>query len=97
MTDQKKAPHPGEVLAAFLKKYGWTQAEFAWIIGRNAVRVNEIIRGKTGISARSAREFAAALGTSPEFWMSAQTTYDLSICERNISEIVKRAKERGNQ
>ena len=97
MTHLKLPPHPGQVLAAFLKKIGMTQADFAWIIDRNPVRVNEIIRGKTGISARSAKEFAAALGTSPEFWMSAQTTYDLAICNKDVSGIVKRAQERGER
>jgi HTH-type transcriptional regulator/antitoxin HigA len=94
MTDEKKTPHPGEILAAFLKKKGWTQVEFAEIIERSPVRVNEIIRGKIGISAKSAIEFAAALGTTPQFWMSAQTAYDLSICKKDVSNIKERAKER---
>ena len=52
--------------AAFAKKIGWTRA-----------RLNELIRGKRGISAEAALDLAEALGTSPKLWMNLQTTYEL--------------------
>jgi antitoxin HigA-1 len=40
-------------------------------------RVNEIVRGKRGITPETAWLFAEAFGTSPEFWLNLQANYDL--------------------
>jgi addiction module HigA family antidote len=39
--------------------------------------LNELIKGKRGISAAAALDLAEALGTSPKLWMNLQATYDL--------------------
>ena len=59
---------PGEFLRDELEERGWTQTEFAEIIGRPHRVVNEIIAGKRGISPETAHEFAAALGPSAQLW-----------------------------
>lgn len=68
---------PGEFLRDELDARGWTQLEFAEIIGRPPRVVNEIIAGKRGISPDTAKELAAALETSPQFWMNLETAYQL--------------------
>ncbi|NUB18760.1 HigA family addiction module antidote protein [Azospirillum formosense] len=68
---------PGEFLRDELEARGWTQLEFAEIIGRPPRLVNEIIAGKRGITPDTAKELAAALGTSAQFWMNLETTYQL--------------------
>jgi HTH-type transcriptional regulator/antitoxin HigA len=70
--------HPGEFLRDELEARGWTQTEFAEIIGRTPRVVNEIIAGKRGISPGTAKVIAAALGTSPQFWMNLDTAYQLA-------------------
>lgn len=71
--------HPGEVLLEdFLKPLDITQVAFAAHIGVPVQRVNEIVRGKRGISPESAWLFGQALGTTPEFWMNLQVHYDLA-------------------
>jgi addiction module HigA family antidote len=40
-------------------------------------RINEIVRGKRGITPVTAWLFAEAFGTTPEFWLNLQTNYDL--------------------
>ena len=70
--------HPGEHLRDELDARGWTQVEFAEIIGRPVQAINEIVNGKRGVTARTAREFGAALGTSAELWMNLNTAYRLS-------------------
>lgn len=72
-----KVFHPGVHLRDELEALGWSQVEFAEIIGRPVRLVNEIVNGKRGISAKTARELGAALGTSPEFWMRLDTSYQL--------------------
>ena len=79
MNRQPKNPfHPGEMLLEeFLEPQGMTQAEFARKIGWTKARLNELIRGKRGITAEAALDLADALGTSPKLWMNLQATYDL--------------------
>ena len=48
-------------------------------------RVNEIVRGKRGVSPETACLFAAALGTTPEFWVNLQTAHDLVACKPSRS------------
>ncbi len=75
----KNPIHPGEMLLEeFLEPLGKTQAAFADELGWTKARLNELIRGKRGITAESALDLAAALSTPPQLWMNLQSTYDLS-------------------
>ena len=70
--------HPGEILLEeFLKPLEVTQVAFARHINVPVQRINEIIRGRRGITPQTAWLFAQALGTTPEFWINLQTTYEL--------------------
>jgi len=70
--------HPGEMLLEeFLKPMGVSQVEFAKHLKVSFKRINEIVNGKRAISPETAWLFSQALGTSPQFWMNLQTTYDL--------------------
>ena len=61
--------HPGEVLSEeFLGPLGLTQVELARHIGVPVQRVNEIIRGKRGVTPETAWLLAQAFETTPEFW-----------------------------
>lgn len=72
--------HPGEMLLEeFLKPMGMTQVAFAKHLGISLQRVNEIVRGKRGVTAETAWLFSEALGTTPEFWMNMQSGYDLAL------------------
>jgi len=68
---------PGEFLADELEERGWTQTEFAEIIRRPVKTVNEIITGRKAVTPETAREFAAALGTSPQYWLNLESAYQL--------------------
>lgn len=72
--------HPGEILLNdFLDPLGVTQKAFAEHIGVPNQRVNEIVRGRRGVSSETAWLFANALGTTPEFWMNLQVLHDLAL------------------
>ena len=79
MAKQPNNPfHPGEILLEeFLVPAGITQSAFAEKIGWTRARLNELIKGKRGISAEAALDLAETLGTSAKLWMNLQTTYDL--------------------
>ncbi|AXS83593.1 MULTISPECIES: HigA family addiction module antitoxin [Marinobacter] len=71
--------HPGVILVKeFLEPIGLTQKALANHLGVSVQRVNEIARGKRGITPDTAWLFAEAFNTSPEFWLNLQSTYDLS-------------------
>ena len=75
----KRAPtHPGEMLLEeFLKPLEMTQAEAARRMRISSNRLNELIRKKRGVTAETALRLSGLLGTSPEFWLNLQTSWDL--------------------
>src|SRR6185437_6960651 len=83
---------PGEFLADELDARGWTQMEFAEIIRRPTKLVNEIIAGKKSITPETARELAAALGTTPQYWLNLEYAYQLwKTAPSPSEEIIARA------
>ena len=80
--------HPGEMLLEeFLRPMGMSQRAFAEKLGWTQTRLNEIIRGKRGITAESALDLADALGTSAKLWMNLQATYDLHAAKQRRSRV----------
>ena len=80
MLPENRIPaHPGEILQReFLDALGVTQVAFAAHIGVPNQRINEIVRGKRGVTPKTAWLFAQALDTSPEFWLNLQAFHDLA-------------------
>jgi antitoxin HigA-1 len=71
--------HPGEILLEeFLKPMEMSQIQFSKKIGWSSRKVNEIIKGKRGITAASALGLADYFKSSPEFWLNLQQTWDLA-------------------
>jgi addiction module HigA family antidote len=80
MRAPKNPIHPGEMLLEeFLRPAGITQAAFAARLGWTRARLNELIRGKRGVTAAAALDLAEALGTSSRLWMNLQATWDLDV------------------
>jgi addiction module HigA family antidote len=95
MHPKKRVPtHPGGVLLEeFLTPLGITQVELAAHIGVPVQRINEIVRGKRGVSPETAWLLSQALGTTPEFWVNLQVTHDLAA--QRPSRQVKRLRKTG--
>ena len=75
----RTATHPGIILLKeFLEPLELTQKALAMHVGVPVQRVNEIIRGKRGITPETAWLLSEALNTSPEFWLNLQAVHDLS-------------------
>ncbi len=73
------ATHPGIILLQeFLEPARLTQAELARALGIPLNRVNELVRGKRGITPETALLLAGYFKNSAEFWMNLQTAYDLT-------------------
>ncbi len=78
MTQHITPVHPGEVLKDELEEIGLSQSALAEHIDVLPKTVNEICRGKRGISAEMAIKLARALGASPQFWLNLQNNWELS-------------------
>lgn len=77
-TDKIINPHPGEILLEeFLKPMSLSQSKLAIELRVPCHRINEIIRGRRGITADTALRLSMFFGTTPDFWMNLQKKYDL--------------------
>jgi addiction module HigA family antidote len=70
--------HPGAVLRDELEGIGVSQSSLAEHIGVLPKTINEICRGKRGISADMALKLSQALGATPYFWLNLQNNWELS-------------------
>lgn len=75
--------HPGEVLLEeFLEPMGITPTKLARELDVPSNRITRIVYGHSSISAETAALLSAVLGTTPEFWLNLQASYDLSCVSR---------------
>jgi len=74
--------HPGHVLGDELSERQITQSALAHHIGVLSKTINEICRGKRGISAEMAVKLSLALGATPQFWLNLQKNWELGRVKR---------------
>ena len=79
MTKKMPAPiAPGEILLEeFMKPNGISQNRLAREIDVNPARVNDIVHGRSTITAPVALRLAKYFNTTPELWMNLQAGYEL--------------------
>ena len=77
-TNGMRLVHPGEILREeYLEPLGMTANALAGALHLTAARVNEIVRERRGVTPDTALRLAHYFGTTPEFWLNLQMTYDL--------------------
>ena len=78
--DHRIPTHPGVILSQeFLTPLCLSQVALAAHLGVPVQRVNELVRGKRGVTPQTAWLLAQALNTTPEFWVNLQTAHDLAL------------------
>jgi len=88
---------PGEYLRDELEERGWTEKEFAEILGRPVQMVSEILNGRKQIVTETALALSEALGTSAELWVNLQSTYDLHTAKSTrplVTDVSRRSRLR---
>ena len=74
----RQPTHPGEMLLEeFLTPMGITQQELANAIHVPYQRINEIVRGRRGVTPSTALRLAKFFGVSADFWLNLQLRWDL--------------------
>jgi len=69
---------PGEILLEeFMRPHDVSQNRLARDIGVNPARINDIVHGRSAITATIALRLAKYFGTTPQLWLNLQSDYDL--------------------
>jgi addiction module HigA family antidote len=96
MKMRREPTTPGEILAEeFLGPLGLTQRELAEHLGCDVKVINRIVNGRTALSAEMALKLAAALQTSPEFWLNAQQAVSLFRASRRLQKMPNALRRAG--
>jgi addiction module HigA family antidote len=83
--------HPGEVLKHdYLIPLGLSATALAKALRVPPPRVNDIVRGRRGVSADTALRLARHFGGDARSWLNLQTTYDLRVAEIKNGHRVQR-------
>lgn len=76
---------PGEVLEEeFLLPMGISQYRLAREIHVSPRRINEIVKGKRAVTADTALRLGKFFGTTAQFWINLQTSYDLECAAEKV-------------
>ncbi len=91
--------HPGEILLEeFLNPMEITLEQLAEDIHISLIKIDEIIQGKSAITADIALRLSKYLGLSERFWLNIQVNYDLEFAKDQLedrleSEVLKFRKQ----
>jgi addiction module HigA family antidote len=84
--------HPGEIIKEdFLVPLDMSVSRLASALDVDAARLNEIVRGRRGITADTALRLARYLGTTAEFWMKLQVDYELRVARQEKLKFIERS------
>ena len=86
--------HPGEVLGEELGELNVSATELARQLKVPPNRITGIINGTRSVSADTALRLGHWFGTSAEFWLNLQKSYELRLAERESGNEIKRLPRR---
>ena len=90
-----RAIHPGEILKGELEELSLSANALAKALDVPTNRITAILNEQRGITADTALRLAKFFGTSPDFWMSLQSSYDVKKAREAVGqEIEKNVKPR---
>jgi addiction module HigA family antidote len=90
----RPAIHPGEILAEELAEIGVTPTELARQLSVPANRITQIVQGKRAITGDTALRLGHWFGTSAQFWLNLQSSYDIRIAENAAGAEIRRLPKR---
>ena len=83
--------HPGQTIKEdCLAPAGMSVNQLAKHLKITPARLNDIVRGRRGITADTAMRLARYFGTTAEFWMGLQLRYDLELAEQKSLARIRR-------
>jgi addiction module HigA family antidote len=96
----RRPVHPGEVLREdYLVPLGMSANALAKALGVTATRINDIVRGRRGMTADTALRLARYFGGDALSWLNLQAAYDLRRAEMDAAASIRkvvRPRQRAN-
>ncbi len=93
MSNSTRPVHPGEILGDELQELGLSASALAVELGVPTNRITAILKGQRGITADTALRLSRYFGTTPQFWLNLQKTFELRAAEiesgKDIEERVR--------
>ena len=84
---QRKPIHPGEILREqFMAEFGVSMNRLARDLRVPVTRISEIVNQRRSVTSDTALRLARYFGTTPEFWMNLQTSYDLDTARSGVEK-----------
>jgi addiction module HigA family antidote len=94
----KNPSHPGRILrSGYLEPLDLSVTRAAEILGVTRQALNNVVSGRSAVSAEMAVRLAKAFGTSAKLWLCLQGAYDLAQVEKSrikVQRLRKVAKQR---
>ena len=78
------AVHPGEILQEILDQNQVTQSQVAQRLTMAQSKINEICRGKRGVTPDMAMRLGKLFGHNPLFWLNLQKNWELSQLDESV-------------
>jgi len=81
--------HPGEILKElYLDPMGLSVNKLAERMHVTATRINDVVRGKRGITADTAMRLGKVFGTTAQLWLNLQNMYELRLIETSEDDSI---------
>lgn len=77
-------PFPGEILKETLDECGISAARLSKATHLPPSRITEILKGRRAVTVDTALRLGKALGTTPDYWLNLQKSYDIRTAETSI-------------
>ena len=94
-TNRMRPVHPGEILRGELDELGLSANALAKALAVPTNRITAILNGQRGVTADTALRLSRYFGTTPQFWLNLQKTFELRAAElRSGQDIATRVRPR---
>ena len=81
VTNGMRPVHPGKILAEELEELGMSANAMAKALSVPTNRITAILKGQRGVTADTALRLSRYFGTTPQFWLNLQKTFELRVAE----------------
>ncbi|TXT23581.1 MAG: higA [Gallionellaceae bacterium] len=90
MINRMRAIHPGEILKGELEELNLSANVFAKALDVPTNRITAILNEQRSITADTALRLAQFFGSTPDFWMSLQSSYDIKKTREAVGEEIEK-------
>lgn len=91
MANKMRAIHPGEILKGELEELNLSANVFAKALDVPTNRITAILNEQRSITADTALRLARFFGSTADFWMSLQSSYDVKITRAAVGKEIEKS------